>query len=211
MEDREVPPDQRPAAWVPARLAAAPTLDPLSCLHSPLVAQHRQRQTRRQEVSRSVMGVAAAALVGLAAVAIPVLDAYHQRSAAQHHLQQLQGQFAPLRSDYLTWQVATQGGQLTRQVLARQPQLAALYNMVNSTLPAGGVLQSMSVQDPTGGAMKVQVQVALQSSDPLPEVSAWLQQLRQQGAQNLQSEVLAQGNTGGTYTLMFQYLPPRSA
>jgi len=162
-------------------------------------------------VSRSVLGVAAAVLVGLAAVAIPVLDAWHQRSTAQQHLQQLQGQFAPLRQDYLTWQVVTQGGQLERQVLARQPQLAVLYNMVNSTLPSGGVLQNLSVQDPEGGAMQVSVQVSVLSSNPLPEISSWLQALRQQGVQSLQSQVLSQSNTGGTYTLMFQYSPPRKA
>jgi len=211
LEDREVLPDQRPAAWAPARLAAAPALDPLACLQSPLVLQRRQQRAKRREVSRSVLGVAAAVLVGLAAVATPVLDAWHQRSTAQQHLQQLQQQFAPLRQDYLTWQVVTQGGQLERQVLARQPQLAALYNMVNSTLPSGGILQNLSVQDPRGGAMLVSVQVSVLSSNPLPEISSWMQALRQQGAQSLQASVLSQSNTGGTYTLMFQYSPPEKA
>jgi hypothetical protein len=209
-DDRQLPIQQKAPMWIACRAAGATSIDPLWVIPSPLIERHRKTQEARRKRIRTVAELVAAVLVAVLAVGVPVVLAYHQRSNAQSALSRAQQQFAPLSSQYRTWVVVNRGQNLVQQVKHQQPQLAALYQLINTTLPPNSTINNMSVQIPNaGGAMQVQVQIDIQSPNPLSsEVSGWLQTLQPHVVPNsLASETLGQSSSGGTYTIQFNYVP----
>lgn len=207
-DDRQLPLQQRAAMYTACRAAVTSILDPLWIIPSPLIDRHRRAQETRRKRIKTATELIAAVVVAILAVSIPVVLAYQQRSDAQASLSRAQQQFVPLSGDYHTWVVVNEGQNLVKQVKAQQPQLAVLYQLVNSTLPPSSAINTLEAQIPkAGGPMQVQVQINIQSANPLPEVSSWLQTLQKNKAQDLTSEPLGQSSTGGSYTIQFKYTP----